>query len=221
MGAPDRIRQRLLTTSHWIWGRRQADPVAVRAVHPRSLFKSPIEFLRAARLTSIESLRVLLDRNYDRIILSHNTPGENGARSYGGAKDRPGTHGGCLGVHKNLLTNASAMIRSIDNESSRLELDTLISEMTDVVIGRRRKELGVHQTFWLPFQTMGTHIHREREGISCVTMAVAEPKPSLVERFFADHRAALRAFFLRRIRGKADTADLAQEVYVRMLRVSD
>ena len=113
------------------------------------------------------------------------------------------------------------MIRSIDNESSRLELDTLISEMTDVVIGRRRKELGVHQTFWLPFQTMGTHIHREREGISCVTMAVAEPKPSLVERFFADHRAALRAFFLRRIRGKADAADLAQEVYVRMLRIRD
>src|SRR6202161_3831835 len=52
-------------------------------------------------------------------------------------------------------------------------------------------------------------------------MAAAEPKPSLVERLFADHRGALQAFFLRRIRAKADAADLAQEVYVRMLRVSD
>jgi len=52
-------------------------------------------------------------------------------------------------------------------------------------------------------------------------MATAEPKPSLVERLFADHRAALQTFFLRRIRSKADAADLAQEVYVRMLRVSN
>ena len=52
-------------------------------------------------------------------------------------------------------------------------------------------------------------------------MAAAEPKPSLVERLFADHRDALRTFFLRRIRAKADAADLAQDVYVRMLRVSD
>jgi RNA polymerase sigma factor (sigma-70 family) len=52
-------------------------------------------------------------------------------------------------------------------------------------------------------------------------MAAAEPKPSLVERLFAEHRAALHTFFLRRIRTKADAADLAQEVYVRMLRVGD
>jgi RNA polymerase sigma-70 factor (ECF subfamily) len=52
-------------------------------------------------------------------------------------------------------------------------------------------------------------------------MAGAEPKPSLVERLFADHRGALQKFFLRRIRAKADAADLAQEVYVRMLRVGD
>jgi RNA polymerase sigma factor (sigma-70 family) len=52
-------------------------------------------------------------------------------------------------------------------------------------------------------------------------MAGAEPKPSLVERLFADHRGALQTFFLRRIRAKADAADLAQEVYVRMLRISD
>src|SRR3981189_2667249 len=52
-------------------------------------------------------------------------------------------------------------------------------------------------------------------------MAAAEPKPSLVERLFAEHRAALQTFFLRRIRTKSDAADLAQEVYVRMLRIND
>src|SRR6202795_112113 len=52
-------------------------------------------------------------------------------------------------------------------------------------------------------------------------MATAEPKPSMVERLFAEHWAALQTFFLRRIRSKADAADLAQEVYVRMLRISD
>ena len=66
----------------------------------------------------------------------------------------------------------------------------------------------------------GDSYTRER-GISCVTMAVAERNPSLVGRLFAEHRAALQAFFLRRIRSKADAADLAQEVYVRMLRISD
>ena len=52
-------------------------------------------------------------------------------------------------------------------------------------------------------------------------MAAAERKPSLVERLFAEHRGALQTFFLRRIRAKADAPDLAQEVYVRMLRISD
>src|ERR1700734_2782767 len=52
-------------------------------------------------------------------------------------------------------------------------------------------------------------------------MPAAEPKPSLVERLFAEQRGALQTFFLRRIRAKADAADLAQEVYLRMLRVSD
>jgi RNA polymerase sigma factor (sigma-70 family) len=51
--------------------------------------------------------------------------------------------------------------------------------------------------------------------------AVADPKPSLVERLFADHRAALQAFFRRRIRSRADASDLSQEVYLRMLRISD
>jgi RNA polymerase sigma factor (sigma-70 family) len=50
---------------------------------------------------------------------------------------------------------------------------------------------------------------------------VADPKPSLVERLFADQGSALQTFFRRRIRSKADAADLAQEVYVRMLRISD
>jgi RNA polymerase sigma factor (sigma-70 family) len=52
-------------------------------------------------------------------------------------------------------------------------------------------------------------------------VAVADPKPSLVERLFAEHRGGLQTFFRRRIRSKADAPDLAQEVYVRMLRVRD
>ena len=52
-------------------------------------------------------------------------------------------------------------------------------------------------------------------------MTVAERKPSLVERLFAEHRGALQAFFRRRVRSKADVPDLAQEVYLRMLRVRD
>jgi DNA-directed RNA polymerase specialized sigma24 family protein len=52
-------------------------------------------------------------------------------------------------------------------------------------------------------------------------MAAPEPKPSLVERLFAEHRGGLQAFFRRRIRSKSDASDLAQEVYLRMLRISD
>jgi RNA polymerase sigma-70 factor (ECF subfamily) len=43
---------------------------------------------------------------------------------------------------------------------------------------------------------------------------------TFVEGLFA-YRGALQAFFHRRLRTKADTADLVQEVYLRMLRVSD
>jgi RNA polymerase sigma factor (sigma-70 family) len=50
---------------------------------------------------------------------------------------------------------------------------------------------------------------------------MADRKPSLVEWLFAEHRGGLQAFFRRRIRSKADAADLAQEVYVRMLRIRD
>jgi RNA polymerase sigma-70 factor (ECF subfamily) len=50
---------------------------------------------------------------------------------------------------------------------------------------------------------------------------MSELKKGLVERLFAEHGRALQAFFYRRIRTKSDAPDLAQEVYVRMLRVSD
>jgi RNA polymerase sigma factor (sigma-70 family) len=46
-------------------------------------------------------------------------------------------------------------------------------------------------------------------------------KRRFVEKLFAEHRRALQAYFYRRIRTKSDAPDLAQEVYVRMLRVSD
>jgi len=42
-----------------------------------------------------------------------------------------------------------------------------------------------------------------------------------IERLFADQYTALVAFFYRRTRAKADAPDLAQEVYLRMLRVKD
>src|SRR5271169_5259279 len=49
---------------------------------------------------------------------------------------------------------------------------------------------------------------------------MAESRKAFVEKLFA-HRRALQAFFYRRLRTKADAADLVQEVYLRMLRVSD
>ena len=50
---------------------------------------------------------------------------------------------------------------------------------------------------------------------------MGETKKALIERLFAVHRSTLQAFFYRRIRHQADAKDLAQEVYVRMLRVKD
>src|SRR5271157_3787940 len=49
---------------------------------------------------------------------------------------------------------------------------------------------------------------------------MAESRKAFVERLFA-HRGALQAFFYRRLRTKSDAPDLVQEVYLRMLRVSD
>jgi RNA polymerase sigma factor (sigma-70 family) len=42
-----------------------------------------------------------------------------------------------------------------------------------------------------------------------------------VERLFAEHGRSLQAYLHRRLRIKADVLDLAQEVYLRMLRVSE
>ena len=50
---------------------------------------------------------------------------------------------------------------------------------------------------------------------------VGEPKKALIERLFAAQGRALQAFFYRRTRLHMDAADLAQEVYVRMLRIRD
>ncbi|MGE0113552.1 MAG: RNA polymerase sigma factor [Steroidobacteraceae bacterium] len=50
---------------------------------------------------------------------------------------------------------------------------------------------------------------------------MGEQKKALIERLFAEHGTALKAFFRRRIRLSSDASDLAQEVYVRMLRVGD
>ena len=50
---------------------------------------------------------------------------------------------------------------------------------------------------------------------------VGEIKKALLERLFAAHGRTLQAFLYRRVHHHADATDLAQEVYVRMLRVRD
>ena len=50
---------------------------------------------------------------------------------------------------------------------------------------------------------------------------MAETKKTLVERLFTEQRGSLQAFLFRRVRRHQDAAELAQEVYVRMLRVPD
>jgi RNA polymerase sigma factor (sigma-70 family) len=50
---------------------------------------------------------------------------------------------------------------------------------------------------------------------------MAAAKKALVEALFAEHGVSVRAFFSRRMRRHPDAADLAQEVYVRMLRIPD
>jgi RNA polymerase sigma factor (sigma-70 family) len=50
---------------------------------------------------------------------------------------------------------------------------------------------------------------------------VPDPRQSLIERLYAQHRAALHSFFRRRVRNPAYAADLAQEVYLRLLRIAD
>jgi len=41
---------------------------------------------------------------------------------------------------------------------------------------------------------------------------------SLIQQLFADHAGALQAFFRGRLRARQDSADLTQEVYLRLLR---
>src|SRR5450631_3155781 len=50
---------------------------------------------------------------------------------------------------------------------------------------------------------------------------MTERKKALIERLFSEHGTRLQAFFRRRIRVTHDAPDLAQEVYIRMLRISD
>lgn len=50
---------------------------------------------------------------------------------------------------------------------------------------------------------------------------VGEPNSTLIERLFSENRSKLQSFFRRRVRTGADAPDLVQEVYLRMLRISD
>ena len=50
---------------------------------------------------------------------------------------------------------------------------------------------------------------------------MATANKTLVERLFADHGGALQGFLARRVRRHPEAAELAQEVYLRMLRVAD
>jgi RNA polymerase sigma-70 factor (ECF subfamily) len=50
---------------------------------------------------------------------------------------------------------------------------------------------------------------------------MAEPTSTVIERLFGEHRTKLHSFFRRRLRTSADAPDLVQEVYLRLLRVSD
>ena len=70
----------------------------------------------------------------------------------------------------------------------------------------------------MPFCNDGTHIQVTGNFFRGV---VAKTSPSLIERLFSEHRATLQSFFRRRIRRSAEAADLVQEVYLRMLRITD
>jgi RNA polymerase sigma-70 factor (ECF subfamily) len=48
-----------------------------------------------------------------------------------------------------------------------------------------------------------------------------EPKTNLIERLFTEHAGSLQEFFRRRLRRQWDAPDLTQEVYIRMLRVTE
>lgn len=50
---------------------------------------------------------------------------------------------------------------------------------------------------------------------------MGEARRTLVERLFVEHGGAVRAFLYRRVRAHPQAAELAQEVYVRMLRAPE
>jgi RNA polymerase sigma factor (sigma-70 family) len=50
---------------------------------------------------------------------------------------------------------------------------------------------------------------------------MAETKQTRIEQLFRDRHRSLYSFFLRRTRSAPDAAELAQEVYLRMLRIQD
>jgi len=65
------------------------------------------------------------------------------------------------------------------------------------------------------------NIGGRRETPPNAWVSVAEIKKSLLERLFSEQGNALRAFLYRRVHKHPDAAELAQEVYLRMLRVPD
>jgi len=50
---------------------------------------------------------------------------------------------------------------------------------------------------------------------------MTRPVPALIEKLFEEQYSSLQAFFRRRTKSRSDASDLAQEVYLRMLRVAD
>ena len=48
-----------------------------------------------------------------------------------------------------------------------------------------------------------------------------DPNNELVRQLFMTYQSALRAYFYKRVRRRADAEELAQEVYLRLLRVPD
>jgi RNA polymerase sigma factor (sigma-70 family) len=78
-----------------------------------------------------------------------------------------------------------------------------------------RKNLGTVPDF------AGATLFSLKRDAQAVTSGMNGPKRGFVERLFAEHRSALQAYFYRRIRTKSDAPDLAQEVYVRLLRMND
>ncbi len=86
----------------------------------------------------------------------------------------------------------------------------------------RLEQFGVQSTKGVPPQARALYIYRGGDrSLVGARFEVPDVNKAFFERLFAAHRGALQAFFSRRLRGQADTTDLAQEVYVRMLRVKN